>query len=86
MFEFSKSKEIYMKFKVHTCKLEPYDAIIGGGTMQYIGIILNFKQNTITWDGVDVAMKNPTELADKENLFATFLRATDPELVQDSID
>ena len=31
-------------------------------------------------------MKNPNELADKENLFATFIRATEPELVQESTD
>ena len=86
MSEFSESKEISMNFNVHTGKLGPYDAIIGRRTMQDMGIILNFKQNVITWDGMDVAMKNPNELADKENLFATFLRATEPELVQESTD
>ena len=63
MPEFSEYKEIRMNFNVHTCKLGSYDAIIGRCTMQDMGIILNFKQNTITWDGVDVAMKKPTELS-----------------------
>ena len=72
MSTFSKSKEISMNFNLRTGKIGPYDAIIGRRTMQDMGMTLNFKQNAITWDGVNVAMKNPNELADKANLFATF--------------
>ena len=45
---------------------------------------LSLKQNINTWDGTEVSIKIPNELEDKENLFATFLSATNPELVRDS--
>ena len=59
-----------------------YYAIIGRITMQELGLILDFKNDEIIWEGTKVCMKHPYELASKEQLFATFLGASEPIMAQ----
>ena len=82
MTEFSESKDVSINFNVHEGNIGPYDAIIGRRTMQELGLILDFKNDEIIWEGTKVCMKHPDELASKEQLFATFLGASEPIMVQ----
>lgn len=86
MTEFSESKDVSINFNVHEGNIGPYDAIIGRRTMQELGLILDFKNDEIIWEGTKVCMKHPDELASKEQLFATFLGASEPIMAQQNTE
>ena len=56
--ELNHSAEIYAKCHL-TDKLLNYDLILGRDILHELGIIFNFENKTITWQGVSISMKPP---------------------------
>ena len=60
------------EFNVHAGNLESFDDITVRQTMHDMGTFLNFKHKAINWNGIEISMKRPNELVNKEHLFVTF--------------
>eukprot|EP00957_Ditylum_brightwellii_P186913 14233476-Ditylum_brightwellii.AAC.1 len=74
--EFSKSKEIGWSF--HVEKSNPnddtlgYDMIIGRDLMTDLGIIIDFKDGYIIWDGIKCPMKQRHSVGMKEVVYTLY--------------
>ena len=60
--ELNYSEEIYAKCHL-TNKLLIYDLILGRDMLHKLGIINNFENKTITWQGVSISMRRPSYTA-----------------------
>ena len=87
--EFSSSRSI--KWKVHVDNNTPtnqarYDMIMGTDLMEELGVDISFKHMTISWDGVDIPMKNRGSISDSETLHyrgtGTIINSGDPQIIQ----
>ena len=64
MPEFNDSTTVTQTF--HVCKQKmPYDVILGITALQHLGMTLDFKNSTVTWNNTNVDMKEPTFLHKK---------------------
>ena len=63
--EFLKNKSIEWNLHVDsTPSLHHYDMILGHDIMSELGIMLDFKDQTMTWDDLTIHMKDPESLPD----------------------
>ena len=86
--EFSTSKEISWLF--HVDKSDPnddalgYDMIIGRDLLTDLGIIIDFEDGYIIWDGIKSPMKHHHSVGTKEVAYALYENMTEPEIIKSS--
>ena len=79
--EFFENKSI--KWNLHvdsTPGPHRYDMILGHNVLSKLGITLNFKDQTMTWDDSTISMKDPESLADLLDPINDFFRDTPQNL------
>ena len=86
--EFSTSKEISWSF--HVDESDPkndalgYDMIIGRDLLTDLGIIIDFEDGYIIWDGIKSPMKQHHYVGTKEVAYALYENTTEPEIIKSS--
>ena len=66
--EFCKSKSIRVIAYVEEDSNGRHDLVLGRMIMQQLGMIFNFKTNTVIWDELSISMKPPTRHPNSENI------------------
>ena len=86
--EFSTFKEISWSF--HVDESDPnddtlgYDMIIGRDLLTDLGIIIDFKDGYVIWDGIKSPMKQHHSVGTKEVAYTLYENTTEPEIIKSS--
>ena len=84
LVEFSHSKRINFKCQVDNKSTKsPYDIILGSDFLSLLGIVLNYEQWTIIWDGTTIPMKQVGALQDNTICEAIYFAHTQSPLLQE---
>ena len=88
--EFSESKIIDWEFSLTDSEHLGYDIIIGRDLMRELGIVINFNDQTVSWEGTDIPMRDLNRLRKlkmtKKELNTIIKNSNEPVVTQEATD
>ena len=83
--EFSESKIVTQDFQAFESENALYDVILGATFLNDLKIILDYDKGVMSWDGVDIDMRDPSSLSTSHQIYTLFESSTEPESTKSAL-
>ena len=83
--EFSDTKIITQDFQAYESENALYDVILGASFLNDLKIILDYDKGVMSWDGVEIDMKDPSSLTTSHQIYTLFESSTEPESTKSAL-